>query len=89
MLIWLAPLAFPFTIGPCALPIAPRELPIFEGPFDRFMVELVEWFMFPGCPVVPIVVGLPVFPPFVLPPIVVVLGLPPIPVEGLVFVGGV
>ena len=75
MLMWpdILALAFPFPIGPWELPIVP-------GAFERFMVELFEWFMFPGCPALPIVVGLPAVPLFGLPPIVVVLGLLPVPV---------
>jgi len=53
------------------------------------MVEFVGWFMFPGCPALPIVVGLPAVPLFGLLPIVVVLGLLPVPVYGLVFVAGI
>jgi hypothetical protein len=66
-----------------------RELFMLPGLFDRFMVELGGRFMFPGAPVLPVVVpGLPMVAGFVLPPMVVPFGLVPIPFEGRVFVIG-
>jgi hypothetical protein len=66
-----------------------RELFMLPGPLDRFMVELGEWLLFSGAPVLPVVVpGLPMVPGYVLPPIVVPFCLVPIPFEGRVFVIG-
>src|SRR6516162_740446 len=56
------PLGPPFVIGPRVLLIGFRELFMLPGPFVRFM-ELGEWFMFSGAPVLPVVVpGLPMVP---------------------------
>ena len=56
-------LGLPFVIGSRALLIGFRELLMLPGPFDRFMVELGEWLLFPGVPVLPVVVpGLPMVP---------------------------
>ena len=59
------------------------------GLYDPFMVELGEWFMFPGAAVLPgVVAGPRMVPVFALPPIGVPVGLVPVPFEGRVLVIG-